>query len=197
LSTREIVLGKWFGTFRLVPAMAILPTFVVLCSDFHKWFYPATIFLTPAFVLVCGATVAGLGLAMATWCSRLGRAVALTVSVYVLVTVGWLFLGIMFQHGPGEEGLMMASPFFFAGELAADLCAPGQTHEHLGWALFWMTAYSLAALGLFVATLLTFNRCLGRIEFGLPRNRHPLARKPKPPRLGELAGEALEAVGTS
>ena len=33
LSTREIVLGKWSGTFRRVPSMAILPVIVVLCSE--------------------------------------------------------------------------------------------------------------------------------------------------------------------
>ena len=32
LSTRQIVLGKWLGTFRLVPLLAVLPALVVLGS---------------------------------------------------------------------------------------------------------------------------------------------------------------------
>jgi ABC-type transport system involved in multi-copper enzyme maturation permease subunit len=181
LTTREIVLGKWLGSFRLAPLLAILPTIVVLCGDHSKWFYLPTVLLTLAFVLACGAAITGLGLLMATVCSRLGRAVALTVSLYVLVAVGWLFLGSLVLRGPSDEGFMMASPFFYAGELAADLCAPNQTRAHIGWAIFWLFAYSFAAFWLLVATLLSFNRCLGRIEYGIARSYFPPTGWRKPP----------------
>jgi hypothetical protein len=121
--------------------------------------------MTPAFVLACGAAVTGLGLAMATWFARPGRAAALTISIYVLIAVGWLFAGLMRAGGgPDREGLMMASPFFFAGELAADLCSPSGVRHHLGWAVFWTIVYAIAALALLGATLVTFNRRLGRVE---------------------------------
>ena len=76
LSTREIVMGKWLGTFRLVPALAVLPTLVVLCSNPSRSYYVPTVLMTLIFVLVCGATVTSLGLAMATWFARPGRAAA-------------------------------------------------------------------------------------------------------------------------
>jgi hypothetical protein len=173
LSTRQIVVGKWLGTFRLVPLMAILPVIVVLCSRLSSPLYAPTIVMTLAFIIACGAAITGLGLAMATWCSRLGRAVALTVSTYVLVAVGWLFLGMWIRSGPDSEGFMMASPFFFAGELAADLCGGGNVHGHIEWAVLWTSAYAVAALVFLGLTLATFNRCLGRIEFG---SRVPFAK---------------------
>jgi ABC-type transport system involved in multi-copper enzyme maturation permease subunit len=192
LTTRQIVVGKWLGTFRLVPPLAILPVLVVTCGDFTKWFYLPTILLTLAFVLVCGSAVTGLGLAMATWCARLGRAVALTVSCYVLVAVGWLFVGLESRSGPASEGLMMASPFFYPGELAADLCGPGNGRSHIGWAVFWLEAYAFASVSLFAATLLSFNRCLGRVELGRPPGV-PWAIKPA--KVMEIAGEPIEVAG--
>jgi ABC-type Na+ efflux pump permease subunit len=192
MSTRAIVLGKWLGTYRLVPMQAVLPVLVVVCSDPTKWFYAPSVLLTLAFVLVCGAAVTSLGLAMATRCARLGRAVALTVTCYVLVTVGWLFMAIWIAHGPGSDTIGMASPFLLAGMLAADLCGPGGMHEHLGSAAFWTTVYAVAAIALLAVTLLTFNRCLGRVEYGIPQ---AFPRPAKPTKVLEIAGEPVEAVG--
>jgi ABC-type transport system involved in multi-copper enzyme maturation permease subunit len=192
LSTRAIVFGKWLGAFRRVPPLAVLPVLVVLCGDYSKRYYLPTAVLTLAFVLVCGAAVTGLGLMLATWCPRPGRAVALTVTAYVLVTVGWLFMEMMFRRGPNGEGLMMASPFFFAGELAADLCGPG-SRQHLGWAVFWSLVYGASALAFLAATLATFNRCLGRVEVGLPRARRRLRKAAKTARFAKIAGEAFDA----
>ncbi len=146
LTTSEIVLGKWLGTFRLVPWLAVLPTLVVLFAASWRWYYLPTVFFTFYFVVTCGAAVTGLGLLMATWCARLGRAVGLTVLCYLLVAVGWLFISIWLRNGPDHEGLMMASPFFYAGELAADLCPPNNTRSHIEWAVFWAFIYGVAAL---------------------------------------------------
>jgi ABC-type transport system involved in multi-copper enzyme maturation permease subunit len=193
LSTRDIVVGKWLGTFRLVPALAVLPVLVVICGDIWKWFYLPTVLLTLLFVLTCGAAITGLGLLMATWCSRLGRAVALTVSCYVLVAVGWIFITMGLGGGPSNEGFMMASPFFFAGELAADICG-GSPRDHVGWAIFWTVLYAMAAMSLFAATLAIFNRCLGRVEFGLPMERRSWPRPIKYQGVMELAEEAFHPM---
>ena len=94
LSTRQIVWGKWLGTYRLVPALAVLPALVVLGGvgmNIEKW---PMVGLIVAYVLCAGAVVTSLGLVMAMWCSRLGRAVALTVTIYVLIGVGWFFAGL-------------------------------------------------------------------------------------------------------
>ena len=192
LSTREIVIGKWLGTFRLVPLLAILPVLVVLCADAPDWLYVSTALMTLLFVFACGAAITGLGLAMATWCARLGRAVALTVSSYVLVTVGWMFSAMVFRTGPTGEGFMMASPFYFAGELAADICMPKSSRHHIDWAIFWTSAYALAAMVLLGATLLTFNRCVGRVETGVFPTPHRLPWRGRPGRRAERASEAFD-----
>jgi ABC-type transport system involved in multi-copper enzyme maturation permease subunit len=192
LSTHQIVLGKWLGTFRRVPSLAALPVIVVVFGDRSKWFYAPTIFLTLVFIFACGAAITGLGLAMATWCARLGRAVALTVSCYILVAVGWMFTAMWIDSHSDAEALMMASPFYFAGVLAADLCGgPGNGRSHLGGAIFWTVAYSLAAIAFLRATLLTFNRCLGRVEAGASPG---IRRAAKPARVMEIAGEPIVSV---
>jgi ABC-type transport system involved in multi-copper enzyme maturation permease subunit len=189
LLTREIVLGKWLGSFRLVPLLAALPTLVVLCGNGGGVDQIAGAVLTAAFVLSSGATVTSLGLGLTTRISRLGRAVGLTVTLYVLVTVGWLFL-VMALHGPGRsaEGLLMLSPFFWAGNLAFELCAPRRAPSTIGWAVFWTLAYAAAAFVLLGVTLASFNRCLGRVDDGFAR---PPRCDPKPARpvtFGEVAG---------
>jgi ABC-type transport system involved in multi-copper enzyme maturation permease subunit len=162
MSTREIVIGKWLGTFRLVPLLAVLPLWVVIgrgALNDRQW--PGVI-LTFAFVLAAGAAIASLGLAMATWCPRLGRAVGLTVSLYLLVTVGWLF-AVMGMGGGPRESEMMGSPWFWSGQMTWDLRHDGSL-DHWNAALRWTFAYGIAAAALLAATLLTFNRCLGRVE---------------------------------
>ncbi len=83
----------------------------------------------------------------------------------------------------------MASPFLLAGGLAADLCGPGDVHEHIGWALFWTVIYGLSAVALLGVTLLTFNHDLGRVEYGLPRG---IPRAVKPAKVMEIAGEPVD-----
>ena len=103
-----------------------------------------------------------LSLALATWCPRLGRALGLTVSLNVLLSAGWLML----IHGaPDVRGPMMASPFYWAGLLTAE--ATNHYHgqpEHLAWGIYWTVVASLLAAAFLAATLVTFDRCLGRIE---------------------------------
>jgi ABC-type transport system involved in multi-copper enzyme maturation permease subunit len=166
LSTPEIVLGKWLGSYRLVPFLAVLPALVV---GAFVWNDLGRVLIVPvviAYVLCAGAAITSLGLAMATWFSRLGRAVAATVSVYIVIAVGWMFLIMTIRnHGPRSEGLMMASPFFWAGELTFELAAnPGRFEAHRDWAIFWTAAAATAALVLLVFTLTNFDRLLGRVE---------------------------------
>ncbi len=194
LSTRDIVLGKWLGTFRLVPSLAVLPVLVVLCGDWSRWFYAPTVLLTLLFVLTCGAAITGLGLLMATWCSRLGRAVALTVSCYVFVAVGGVFMPMFINGGHSSDGLMMASPFFFAGGLAADLCGGGGPRDHLAWGIFWTGVYGMAAVAFLGVTLGSFNRCLGRVEFGLLSTYRITRRPAKVSNIMEIPDEAFHPV---
>jgi hypothetical protein len=88
-----------------------LPPLVILGTAKPGIGWPMAI-VTAVFILSAGAAVASLGLAMATWCPRLGRAVGLTVSLYLLVTVGWCLVVTALTRGPDAEKLMMGSPFF-------------------------------------------------------------------------------------
>jgi hypothetical protein len=108
------------------------------------------------------------------------------VTLYVVITVGWLFLMMMVLNGPrSSEGPMMASPFFGPGEIAFELYnSRGIDDNHLGWLLFWTIVYALLAAGLLFATLGTFNACLGRVEAGLPALGPRLPRRKKEPAWG-------------
>jgi ABC-type transport system involved in multi-copper enzyme maturation permease subunit len=162
LETWEIVIGKWLGTFRFVPPMAILPMAVVvgIAKPAIRW--PMAV-VTAAFVLSAGAAITSLGLAMATWCPRLGRAVGLTVSLYLLVTVGWCCAIMAIARGPDSEKFMMGSPFFWPGAVT-DGVSRFPLQGIWGPAVFWTMVYALSAVVLLAATLATFNRCLGRVS---------------------------------
>jgi hypothetical protein len=117
------------------------------------------------------------GLAVATWVPRLGRAVALCVVIDVAITVGTFFLILTLRVGgpPGERALAF-SPF--GGPAILTVEAAGKYGPHrdqyptvgmplsillsFGWETFAIATYVTAATCLYIATLFTFNRCLGR-----------------------------------
>jgi ABC-type transport system involved in multi-copper enzyme maturation permease subunit len=172
LSTRSILIGKWWGAFRQVPFLLIWPAlttgFLVMVSG-RLIQYVLLLGLITAY----GACIASLGLALATWVSRLGRAVALCVSVCVVFTFGWMFLVVLlFVSGPGDGfafSVMMGSPIpgtIFGTIVVAS--APnafpneGGTYIVIG-TFIWTLIHGTIALILFAATLATFDCCLGRI----------------------------------
>jgi ABC-type transport system involved in multi-copper enzyme maturation permease subunit len=165
LSTRQIVAGKWLGGFRSVPLLAILPALLIWAEDYVAetgkwWLCPMMI----AFVLCAGAAITSLGLAMATRISRVGRAIGLTLSVYVLVTIGWVAL-VSIMYGPPAQRLILASPMCFAVMTTME-AGMIRIHPMFGGGLFWVIFYALAAAALFLATLTSFDRRLGRIDDG-------------------------------
>jgi ABC-type transport system involved in multi-copper enzyme maturation permease subunit len=164
LPTRSIVDGKWRGSFRRIPLLAVLPIINValLASDTGRFL---SLGLMLAVVLAYGAWVTSLGLLLATWIKRLGRAVAASAAIYALVTAGWLALVGMLTSGSRDvfEMLGTASPFFGPGELAFET---GRHHSGnlkcYGFVASWSVFYALAAVVLYALTLYTFNSCLGR-----------------------------------
>ena len=100
ISTDRIVLAKWWGAFRVVPALALLPAFgaIVIAAGEPSEFRTGPCRSEPGsarnidrlamaglpvlLFLVQGAAVASLGLLLATWVRRLGRAVAASVTIY-------------------------------------------------------------------------------------------------------------------
>ena len=113
ISTPQIVLGKWLGTYRAVPLFAVLPVVVAFGFAYDRPDRWTDVVVLIVYIFFSGAAITSLGLAMATWLPRVGSAVAATVSIYLAITVG------SFVHGTGgrtccDEGLMMASPFAWA-----------------------------------------------------------------------------------
>ena len=188
LTTREIVWGKWWGTFAMVPRLAILPIWVsagaAMITDGG-----IGLVLMIGLILAYAAAITSLGLAVATWVPRLGRVITVSVMAYVLVAVGWplllqvlpalsIFRTAPFSWEPNWDGLCLASPFF--GIYATTEWAsrwsyasfntysplgsgPPLAHGDPSWPLIWIGVYSAIALILAVATLRTFDRCLGRV----------------------------------
>jgi ABC-type transport system involved in multi-copper enzyme maturation permease subunit len=202
LPTRAIVWGKWRGAFRLVPWLAVLPVvnvaFVAKPGNVPPWVPPGSPPIPPlkhpnliylcvplmAVLILCyGAAVTGFGLACATWIRRQGRAIAASVVGYALVTVGWLALVATIMQHQKAEPLMIASPFFGPGELAAE---SGMTYNRtadglpkcFGPTVAWAAVYAVAAMLLYVAVLASFNRCLGRVPERAWRPRRSAVRRP-------------------
>ena len=98
LATRDIVLGKWRGAYRIVPRLAILPGVLAFGTALGRESWTAAVAfaaLIVALVLAYGAVVTSLGLALATWQPRLGRAVGLSVSAYLTLAVIYPTIALM------------------------------------------------------------------------------------------------------
>jgi ABC-type transport system involved in multi-copper enzyme maturation permease subunit len=169
LPTRSIVWGKWWGVFRLTPRLLILPlllTFAFACHTGQYW----GVALMAALILSYGAAITSMGLALATWIPGLGRAVGVTVGLYTMMCLGWIPLSfVFFGDGPADDGVGVSagSPLMGVGIYSMLLSGIAPAHEAIGqvaWMGFWTAAYSGVALALLLATLGTFNNCLGRID---------------------------------
>ena len=91
LSTRSIVWAKWRGAYRRVFSLAVLPA-IVTAIGLNREHRFVGVSMVLGLILAYGAAITSLGLALATWVRRMGRAVALSVGIYALVTVGGFFL---------------------------------------------------------------------------------------------------------
>jgi ABC-type transport system involved in multi-copper enzyme maturation permease subunit len=186
LSTRSIVLGKWWGAFRGVPPLTVLPVLIAAAMAAHTGsaLGPA---LIGGLVLAYGAAITSLGLALATWLPRMDRAIGLTAGTYVVVLIAAVPVGMnLFGKGPGGagDGFAAASPFWgvgFSSALFGGNAGPGhEIGRHAAWLAFWIAAYGLIAFGLLLATLKTFNRCLGRFD-GPASGGEPFPRPARKP----------------
>jgi ABC-type transport system involved in multi-copper enzyme maturation permease subunit len=182
LSTRAILWGKWWGTFRAAPWLAFWPTVVMSALAFSG---PYIMFGFPRYVidneirlyavaqmalivLVHSAAVTSLGLALATWMSRPGRAAGLCAATSVMVSVGWVFLmALLFKPSSQDaaEALMGPSPIFAAVNLCQSIVYPYRDPTGaIARTSYWLLAVAAAAALLFGLTYATFDRCLGRIS---------------------------------
>src|SRR5262249_16822121 len=111
MPTRSILAGKWWGSFRRVLNVAIWPaaTTALLAYDSGYWIGCLLLF---ALAVAHGAAISSLGLPVATWIDRLGRAIALCVTIYLLLVIGWpILLRAYFWDEPSfREALLTGDP---------------------------------------------------------------------------------------
>jgi ABC-type transport system involved in multi-copper enzyme maturation permease subunit len=185
LSSRSIVLAKWWSVFQQIAPLLILPTLVasVLAWETEQWVIVALMVL---FLLAAGAAWTSIGLAISTWIPRLGRAVSVAVVIYTLVGLGWPMLALTLFGGYHGAGFTFVSPFHGSFYLTYGIQQPDFVFGLMEWAAAWTAAYLVIAATLLLATLGTFDRCLGRIP---ERKRRPAARETSPsPVLDPVAG---------
>ncbi len=205
LSSRSILWGKWLGTFRIVLWLAVLPGLASIIVASMAPAVPSrftaagrlpldlvSLSLADRIAAPClvvgemlsyGAAITSMGLALATWVSRLGRAIAINVAIFVLITIGWPLLveSVIWQllrfwlvtrwDLTGSElrwlhsGMMVISPF--AAPIVTLECflqyATSARWKFWLLALAWCVLASTFAAAMFWATKKTFDRCLGRM----------------------------------
>ncbi len=179
LATASILAGKWWGSFRQSVHVVVWPIVIggLLVGVSGRWIHYA---LMLGLMLSYCAGIASLGLALATWIGRIGRAVATCVSTIVVLSVGWLILVAVFFH-PNADGLL-----FFSGSplygipvatlnILRDQAASPDRPPHIAIStFFWTIVHGAIALLLFALTLATFDHCLGRISLdSKPTMRDP------------------------
>ena len=130
---------------------------------------PVSFFL--ALLLAYSAMIVSMGLALATWQSRLGRAVASCVAGYVALSIGWpavvlaLLLGVFRSNDRVILPLVLGTPLY--GTLFATLGLsgphrmPGDAADIWVGAVVWVVIHGALAVLLFAATVATFDHSLG------------------------------------
>ncbi len=195
LSTQSILVGKWLGSFQQAGHVLVWPAVlagILLMDSGHGISY----FMLLGLIAAYCAVITSLGLVLATWISRSGRAVALCVSAYVVFSIGWLVLvALLCNAALVGPALIVGSPLY--GTAAATFAvAKGSYFSNnageVGFSVFiWILIDGVTSALLFIAALATFDRCLGRISEtpGSP----PPDRKKKAatddPDFGEWLGE--------
>jgi ABC-type transport system involved in multi-copper enzyme maturation permease subunit len=164
LSSRNIVLTKWWSVYRKVTRLLALPAILgaVLAWGSGRWFAAGLLVL---YTLSGAALWTSIGLALSTWVPRLGRAVSIAAALYVLVSVGWPTLArtvYLENNLPLAAVLSAIGPFHATFDLTYSIEDPNYADANFACFPAWIVVQAVLALGLLLATLATFDRCLGR-----------------------------------
>ena len=162
LSTRRIVLTKWWGAFRDLTRLLALPAIVAFAVAWLTGAWQQLGWLGLYF-FAAAALWTSIGLAISTWVSRLGRAIALAVALYAIVALAWPILVMTVVPGHGM-GLATLSPYYGCFYLTLGSYRPDQFGDLFFWILFSIGCQFVVAAGLLIGTLVRFpDRCLGRV----------------------------------
>lgn len=176
ISTRTIVMSKWWGVFLPASLIAIVPTFGVFTSLLVHQGDWLTLLLMPALVLSYIAACTSLGLLMATVNSGLGKAIGWAVTIYCMITVGGYVLPFMVFSRQGSDaiGFSCMSPFTGVAITVMGASAKVGTNDAKYWiewgARYWLVFWCFVTLmtnfALLWFTLRIFDQALGRNTSG-------------------------------
>jgi ABC-type transport system involved in multi-copper enzyme maturation permease subunit len=184
LHSATIVLGKWWGTFRAVLLLAVLPvlTVVFLSLSHEPVLAIPNGLLMGGLVVAYGAAVTSLGLAAATWFARPVQALTLSVVPYLIAAAGpVLFLLMTMMHSESMDAVASGSPWYGPGLLTFHSTEMGARQREVTPVigdLIWIGAYSYGAVLLLLLVIATFDRCVGRFSGGIRRMPPPRRRRP-------------------
>jgi ABC-type transport system involved in multi-copper enzyme maturation permease subunit len=182
LSTLQVFWGKWWGSFRLVLLLTILPTVLASAPSLlvflgrPGWEGPpiyniaGSFMLMPLVICCYGASVVSLGLALAIWIKGPGKAMAASVILYLVPAVGFLLTPLFFNSG--EDFKTLGSSFMAAGFLTIIGLEPIPIGEFavIPWLMVWCIGYAAAAGFISLMAYRSFDRCLGRMPDQLTRS---------------------------
>jgi ABC-type transport system involved in multi-copper enzyme maturation permease subunit len=186
LSTRSIVLGKWWGTFRMVPLLAIGPGLMALALAtahlapqpaagalnyfFHELSLSYRLFgvaLLVATILAHAAATTSVGLALAVWLKRQSRAIEISIGLFVLVAIGWpIAVLVIGGGGPADDSVGLAAASLIFSSFYAGLILARRDvifRNYFWWTAFWVVEATLLAAGLLWLIIQTFDRAIGRM----------------------------------
>ena len=130
--------------------------------------------LMPLIICCYGAAIVSLGLALGIWIKRPSRAMAASVFGYIGLTVGLIFLGVLFSPRTGPPFVALGSSFLGAAMLTQDCLEPFGIRETFAPPLMlWCVIYALGSAIVSLAAYRSFDRCLGR----MPENVRPRRRR--------------------
>ena len=175
LSTLQVFWGKWWGSFCLVLLLTVLPTalsFAPLLAFFlgltraegAPFYNIAGSFILMPLVISCyGAAVVSLGLALAIWIKGPGKAMAASVILYLVPTVGFIVTPLFFNSG--EDFKTLGSSFMAAGFLTIIGLEPTPAAEFavIPWLMIWSIVYAIVAGFTSLMAYRSFDRCLERM----------------------------------
>jgi ABC-type transport system involved in multi-copper enzyme maturation permease subunit len=164
VSSRSIVLAKWWGVYRQVPRLVVLPAILaaVLIWVSGGWLAAGLLVLC---ILTNAAFWTSLGLALSTWIPRTGRAIATAAVLYALLGLGWPMLTQTVFHTNWRlgVGLTVGSPSHATFDLTCAIEQPRYFGPDFALFPIWIVVQAILALGLLLATLATFDRSIGRM----------------------------------
>ena len=243
MASRAVLAAKWWGLYRrvLTPAVLVVFTvgFVAATTEYQNPVMMAkkimrsipvtdldralAVSLAGADFLASGAVIVSLGLALATWVRRLGRAIGAGVTAFFFFGIFWLFLIEILESSLVDNSQLQSNrsiqwtqwlleaSISISPVLGPVMPMTEMTNWHttpLGseWiAMGVIVVLKLAvAWGLFALTARTFDRCMGRVPdrprrrwVGLGSGQTVRPRKSKRPRLAATRGPITAGEASS